>query len=124
PRAVVGANPAVKEAPMRTVPIAASLLALALSACGPDETAGPVAPVEPLPVPSKPPMVQPPEAPTVMAFVDAAGAERLRLSCRADLPALHIAAPGFSPISSEDRLTLGAGDEAFAHVADLEASGP
>ncbi|MBF0666178.1 MAG: hypothetical protein IR159_11685, partial [Brevundimonas sp.] len=99
------------------------LALLALAACGREEAA-PTAPVEPLPVPSKPPLVEPPAAPVSMAFVDASGAERLQLSCRADPAILHIVAPGFTPIGSEDRLTLGAGDEAFAHVADLDAPGP
>lgn len=106
---------------MRALLIAAALLPLA--ACGRDEAA-PTAPVEPLPEPSKPPLVEPPSAPVEMAFVDASGAERLQLSCRDDPAALHIVVPGFTPVASEDRLTIGAGDEAFAHVADLEASAP
>ncbi|HEY0599468.1 hypothetical protein [Brevundimonas sp.] len=107
---------------MRIVLLAAALLGLA--SCGREEASAPPAPVEPLPIPSKPPLVQPPEAPSVMAFVDAGGVERLQLACRAGDPAFRITVPGFEPIGSEDRLTLGAGDEAFAHVADLEASGP
>jgi hypothetical protein len=107
---------------MRTVLLTAALLGLA--ACGRDEASAPTAPVEPLPIPSKPPLVQPPEAPVSMAFVDASGAERLQLACSADAPAFRITVPGFEPIGSEDRLTLGAGDEAFAHAADLQAAGP
>ncbi len=107
---------------MRPAVIALALLPLA--ACGPEESAAPTAAVEPPPEPSKPPLVEPPAAPVDMAFNDASGVERLRLSCRADPPVLHIVVPGFTPIGSEDRLTLGAGDEAFAHVADLDASGP
>ncbi|HYD28318.1 hypothetical protein [Brevundimonas sp.] len=107
---------------MRTALLAAALLGLA--ACGREEPPAPAAPVEPLPVPSKPPLVQPPEAPTRMVFVDATGAERLQLACRDGDPAFQITVPGFEPIGSEDRLTLGAGDEAFAHVADLAAPGP
>ena len=107
---------------MRTVLLSVALLTLA--ACGRDEASAPTAPVEPLPVPSKPPLVQPPEAPTRLAFVDAGGVERLELACRADDPAFQIVVPGFEVIGSEDRLTLGAGDEAFAHAADLEAAGP
>lgn len=106
---------------MRPVLIVA---ALSLAACGQQETNAPTAPVEPLPEPSKPPLVEPPAAPVEMAFKDASGAERLQLSCRADPAMLHIVVPGFTPVGSEDRLTLGAGDEAFAHVADLDASGP
>ena len=104
---------------MRVVLLAATLLGLA--ACGREEA--PTAPAEPLPVPSKPPLVRSPEAPVGMAFVDASGAERLQIACRAEDPAFRITVPGFDPIASEDRLTLGAGDEAFAHAADLEASG-
>ena len=107
---------------MRTVLIAAALLGLA--ACGRDGPSSPVAPAEPLPIPSKPPLVQPPEAPTGMAYVDASGTERVRLACRTGDPAFQIVVPGFEPIGSEDRLTLGAGDEAFAHAADLGAPGP
>lgn len=107
---------------MRTALLAAALLGMA--ACDREESSAPTAPVEPLPIPSKPPLVQPPEAPVSMAFVDASGAERLRLACRADTPAFQISVPGFEVIGSEDRLTVGAGDEAFAHVADLEAPGP
>lgn len=110
---------------MRTLLLTAALLTLA--ACGREEAPAPAetptAPVEPLPVPSRPPLVQPPEAPVSMAFVDAAGGERLQLACRDD-GSLHITVPGFEPIASEERLTIGAGDEAFTHVADLEASGP
>lgn len=107
---------------MRTILLIAALLGLA--ACGREEAAGPTAPVEPLPVPSKPPLVQPPEAPIHLAFVDAAGTERLQLACDPGRPPFRIVVPGFDPIASEDRLTLGAGDEAFAHAADLDAPGP
>ena len=107
---------------MRTALLTVALLGLA--ACGRDETSAPTAPVEPLPIPSRPPLVQPPEAPVSMAFVDASGAERLELACRTEAPAFQITVPGFEAISSEDRLTIGAGDEAFAHAADLDASGP
>ena len=107
---------------MRAVLLVAALLGLA--ACGREETPAATAPVEPLPVPSKPPLVQPPEAPVMLAFVDASGTERLQLACRADGPGLQITVPDFEPIASEERLTIGAGDEAFTHVADLEASGP
>lgn len=107
---------------MRTVLSAAALLGLA--ACGRNET--PV-PTEPAPIPSKPPLVEPPQAPAPrgpLTLVDASGAPALHLSCNNRAGALVIQAPGFEPIGSEDRLTLGAGDEAFAFVADLEASGP
>lgn len=104
---------------MRTVLIAALL---GLAACSRDEPAAPTAPAEPSPIPSKPPLVAPPETPGPLAFVDAVGAERLRLDCRAGQ--FHVVVPGFEPVASEDRLTIGAGDEAFAHAADLQVPGP
>lgn len=91
----------------------ASVLALLLAACSP-EPPGPVR--EPAPAP----MGQRVDS---LGFVDVAGVERLRLVCGPG-DRLGIAVPGFRPIASEDRLTLGAGDEAFAHVADLSAPGP
>lgn len=94
---------------------------LALAACDPAPVD--VRPIEPVPSPSTYPGVQPPQVSGPLGFVDGAGAERLQLDCRAD-GRLHITVPGFEPIGSEDRLTLGAGDEAFTHVADLEAPGP
>ncbi|MDP3802737.1 hypothetical protein [Brevundimonas sp.] len=106
---------------MRTVLLAAALLGL--TACNRDAEPAPAAPVEPLPIPSQPSPVPPAEAPPGMAFVDASGIERLRLACGPGAPAFRIFVPGFEVIGSEDRLTLGAGDEAFAHVADLEAPG-
>ena len=105
---------------MRTVLLTAAQLGLA--ACGREEARAPAAPVEPPPIPSRPPLVQPPEAPDHLAFLDASGAERLQLACEGG--DLQIVVPGFRPIGSEDRLTIGAGDEAFAHVADLSAPGP
>ena len=107
---------------MRTVLIAAALLGLA--ACGREGPAAPADPAESPPIPSKPPLVRPPDASDRLTLVDGAGAARLHLACRASPPACQIVAPGFEPIGSEDRLTLGAGDEAFAHAADLQASGP
>ncbi|MDI6624513.1 MAG: hypothetical protein QME55_07270, partial [Brevundimonas sp.] len=63
----------------------------------------------------------PPEAPDRLAFVDAGGAERLSLACRDGQ--MTVAVPEFERIGSEDRLTVGAGDEAFAFAADLQAPG-
>lgn len=103
---------------MRAVLLTVALLGLA--ACGRDEAPAPAAPEAP-PIPSKPPLVQPPEAPDRLAFVDAGGAERLSLAC--DAGQMQVAVPGFERIGSEDRLTVGAGDEAFAFAADLEAPG-
>ena len=112
---------------MRTVLLTVALLGLA--ACGRDESVAPAGPAEPAPVPSKPPLVEPPETPAAvqpgrLTLTDASGAPVLHLSCADGPGALVIEAPGFQPIGSEDRLTLGAGDEAFAFVADLSAPGP
>lgn len=98
-----------------------TVVLLALAACGRDETPAPTAPVEPAPIPSKPPLVEPPAAPDRLGFVDAGGVERLSLACENGW--MEIAVPEFRRIGSEDRLTVGAGDEAFAFVADLEAPG-
>ena len=103
---------------MRTVLFTVALLALA--ACGRDEATAPAGPESP-PIPSKPPLVQPPEAPGHLAFVDAGGVERLSLAC--DGGRMQVVVPGFERIGSEDRLTVGAGDEAFAFAADLQAPG-
>ena len=91
---------------------------LALAACGREEAPAPAAPEAP-PIPSKPPLVEPPAAPDRLGFVDAGGAERLSLACRDGQ--MKVAVPGFQRIGSEDRLTVGAGDEAFAFAADLQA---
>ncbi|MCS6626970.1 hypothetical protein N0B44_29040 [Roseibacterium beibuensis] len=104
---------------MRTALLTAALLALA--ACGRDEGAAPAAPTEAPPIPSKPPLVEPPQAPDRLGFVDGGGVERLSLSCSAGQ--IEVAVPGFERIGSEDRLTVGAGDEAFAFAADLQAPG-
>jgi hypothetical protein len=105
---------------MRT-PLA--LLALmTLAACGQDPAPAAPGSARPAPVPSKPPLVQPPEAPDRLAFADAGGVERLSLACAAG--EMTVAVPGFERIGSEDRLTVGAGDEAFAFAADLQAPGP
>lgn len=103
---------------MRAVLLTVALLGLA--ACGRDEAPAPAAPEAP-PIPSKPPLVQPPAAPDRLAFIDAGGADRLSLAC--DGGQMQVVVPGFERIGSEDRLTVGAGDEAFAFAADLEAPG-
>lgn len=94
---------------------------LGLAACGREEASAPTTPAEPAPIPSKPPLVEPPAAPGRLGFVDAGGVERLTLACEAGQ--MQVAVPGFERIGSEDRLTVGAGDEAFAFAADLQAPG-
>jgi hypothetical protein len=74
------------------------------------------------------PDAPPPAAPTVasangtLSFVDGARDPAATLSCGAG--ELRIVVPGFQPIGSEDRLTIGTEGEAFALVADLAAPGP
>jgi hypothetical protein len=98
-----------------------TLALLGLAGCGREEAPAPAAPAESAPIPSRPPLVQPPEAADRLAFVDAGGVERLSIACSGG--ELEVAVPGFERIGSEDRLTVGAGDEAFAFAADLQAPG-
>jgi hypothetical protein len=110
---------------MRTALLTAALLGLV--ACGP-EAPRPAAPDAPR-APATPPPPASPAAPSPalasrLVLVDASGAPALHLSCGDRAGGLVIHAPAFEPIASEERLTLGAGDEAFAFVADLEAPGP
>jgi hypothetical protein len=57
-----------------------------------------------------------------LAFVDQTGTPRLLLDCLAGpRPQMRAAVASFRKIASEDRLTVGAGDEAFAMAADLSA---
>ncbi len=106
---------------MRHAALAAGLL-LALAACEREEppAAAPEAPAAP-----EPEARVPAETAERLAFVDATGAPRLLLDCLADpAPVLRATVAGFEKIMSEDRLTVGAGDEAFALAADLSAAGP
>lgn len=90
---------------------------------GPNRTAAPPPPVAPVPpVPADPGDAPPPAGAAVAVLVDASGAQTATLSCGAE--GLRIVVPGFRPIGSEDRLSIGAGGEAFALVADLAAPGP
>lgn len=79
----------------------------------------------PTPVPEAPPpapAMVPSADGAALALVDAAGAPTATLSCRPE--GLRIVVPGFRPIGSEDRLSIGTEGEAFALVADLSAPGP
>jgi len=106
---------------MRILPAAIGAFALLLlpTGCERRDTSAPSAPAEP---PSD--IVEPtaPHDASSLAFVDASGQSALTLTCGAG--ELRISAPGFQPISSEDRLSIGADGEAFAFAADLEAPGP
>lgn len=104
---------------------------VALTACGreaPPPAPGPAEPggvaVEPAP-PATPEAPAPAATAERLAFVDASGTPRLLLDCLATpRPMLQASVAGFEKIGSEDRLTVGAGNEAFALVADLSAPGP
>lgn len=114
---------------MRTALLAAAVLGLA--ACSPESPAPvtpdaaappPVPPAPRPPAPSRPPQV--PARSSTLMLVDASGAPAIYLFCGARERALVVHAPALEPIGSEDRLTLGVGNEAFAFVADLGAPGP
>jgi hypothetical protein len=74
------------------------------------------------------PAPSPPAAPPVpvdraaIDFVDSDGVPAATLRCAAG--SLSIQVPGFRSIASEDRLSIGTDEEAFALVADLAAAGP
>ena len=104
--------------------------ALALGACSPAEPPPAAAPEAPAPAPA-------PEAPiapgpswaasasgegAVLTLSDAAGLEVLRLGCVRNPAAMTLTVGGFTPIDSEDRLTVGLDDQLFVFVADLQAS--
>lgn len=108
-----------------------------LAACG--DGAETPAPVDARPVEAGS-SVAPAAAPwTLRTATDGAGlrhqvdaAPGFEIACRRGPARLEAVAEGLTPIGSEDRFTLGVGDEAFALVADLsaerasgvEASGP
>lgn len=108
---------------MRTILAVAAVLVLA-TACDQSETPPPADPVpaaDPTTDPTAAPAVVPADGPELV-FVDAAGVLTAILSCTTD--ELRIVVPGFQPIGSEDRLSVGTEGEAFALVADLAAPGP
>ena len=109
-------------------PALAAALVLTLAACGRGE---PPAPPEAPQPPAAPEAPAVPEAPPAaasaerLAFVDDAGVPRLLLDCLGGpRPALRASVAEFRKIGSEDRLTIGAGNEAFALVADLSDPSP
>lgn len=57
-----------------------------------------------------------------LTYADGQGRPVIILSCAGG--DLRVSVPGFRKVDSEDRLTVGAGDEAFALVADLASSEP
>ena len=103
---------------MRRPALAAALL-VALAACGRE---APPAPPEAPVAPETPASTASAER---LAFVDGTGEPRLLLDCLGGpRPTLRASVAGFEKIGSEDRLTIGAGNEAFALVADLSDPSP
>ncbi|MDI1327793.1 MAG: hypothetical protein PSV23_13465 [Brevundimonas sp.] len=114
---------------MRTV---VAIVAALLLTTGCDRPEAPP-PADSGPLPPTSPSASAPASPPVLpgaasadasalVFMDAAGAPTATLSCGPD--GLRIVVPGFRPIGSEDRLSIGTEGEAFALVADLAAPGP
>jgi hypothetical protein len=117
---------------MRAVPV----LLLLLAGCG-SETPEENKPVD-LPLPSGPPVAQqadaiPSSAParngpvwetaasgegTALRLTEPGGRLLLSLACLGSPARLVVSAPGFSPIGSEDRFSLGLGDDPVTLVAD------
>lgn len=104
--------------------------AVALSACSPAET-------PPAPPPESEAPAQPPQAAiapglswaasasgegAVLTLSDPEGGDVLRLGCVRNPAAMTLTVAGFTPINSEDRLTVGLDDQLFVFVADLPAS--
>ncbi|MDP1873739.1 hypothetical protein [Phenylobacterium sp.] len=109
----------------------ALVTALALGACSPAETPPPPQ------TPVETPVTTAPEAPiqpglawaasatgegAALTLSDAAGAAILRLGCIRNPATMTLEVDGFTPIASEDRLTVGLDDQLFVFVADLSAS--
>jgi len=98
---------------------------LILTACearqGPADPTPPA--TEPAAAPAAPPVPRSGWRPgatieeSALTYVDDSGRPVLTLACVGT--ELRVSVPGFRKIGSEDRLTVGAGDEAFALVADL-----
>lgn len=107
--------------------VAALLTALVAAACERQERQA----APPPPTPAEAPAPEGPwrleasaTAGAALVFADADGVERLRLICRRG-PAEFVAqAPDVTPIGSEERFTLGFGDELFTMVADVSSGLP
>jgi hypothetical protein len=104
---------------MHTFAVAA-LAVLACAAC--DQVATSERPVDPpSPEPAAPQSAWAlDEKDSALVHRDAAGAEVLRLTCGPRPAELHTALPGFTRVASEDRLTLGIGDELANMVVSME----
>lgn len=115
--------------------LAAALIALA--ACAEQPRSADMAAHVEVPEPSGPPLVQQvrteesgPSASALswesvasgegmtLRLADADGKLRMSIACFANPPRLTASVPGFSPIGSEDKLTLALGDDPVVLVAD------
>lgn len=102
------------------------LSAAALAACDTGAPAVHETPANPVPEPETPATGEPAWTSAAsgegraLVLNTARGGEIMRLACLAD-GRLMASGQVFNPVGSEDRLTVGVGDEAFALAADLEA---
>ena len=94
-----------------------SALLLALGACTPEEPETPAAAAD---APSPWSLQASATAGAAIILSDDTGAERLRIACRRNPAELYVSAPAFTRIGSEERLTLGAGDELATLVVSQE----
>lgn len=116
---------------MKFVSRPAVATALALCACSPAE--------EPAPPPPAPAVEAPHSAATqpglswgtvsngdgiALLLSDVGGAPILRLGCIRNAGVMTLSVDGFTPIGSEERLTVGLDDTLFVFVADTTVSGP
>jgi hypothetical protein len=119
---------------MTKVTAAAVLL---LAACDGTPAEEGASPPPAAPVPPRPPAAPSPTDPAVGTAWSLSGADGgvgvkltrdgapvFRLTCLAGSDRVEAAVAGIDPIASEERFTLGAGDEAYTLVADLAASTP
>lgn len=115
--------------------IAVAGAGLLLAACGREEERAPEAPpvLEVPPAASVATPAQAAEAWSLDASATAGtaavlsypgGAERLRIACRRSPAELYVEAPTIARIGSEERLTLGAGDELATLVAQVVDAPP
>jgi hypothetical protein len=118
--------------------LAASLGLFALAACGDDTPQGRAAPAATQAVPAAQAAPAPAAAAqpiggwamqasaaagTALVHTADDGGEDLRVACRRNPAELWVSAPRLRRIGSEERLSLGAGDQVTALVADLQAQG-
>lgn len=113
----------------RSLIFAPALGALMLVACGDNDARTPQPPIDEAesmtPLPDAPPvgagwsMVSSGEG--VALRLEEGGELIASLGCMRDPAGLRVESDRFQPVMSEDRFTIGAGDEAYAMAANLEA---